>query len=238
MRADCPEQLADLVMRCLEKEPANRPAQAADLVRVLDTIASKRRGHGRADDSSRHEHPPFGKALTIWATVTALTSLIAWAATSVIGLPDWVFPGTLGVMFAGLPVIVGTWYVQRTVYRTYIATPTLTPGGSAAPHGTMATLAIRASPHVSWRRTWLGGGIAVGAFAALVVAFMVMRAMGVGPFGSLRGKGTFGAKETIVVADFVEPAGRLHARVDDRRGAAHGPRAIELAEGADARQHS
>ena len=71
----------------------------------------------------------------------------------------------------------------------------------------MATLAIKASPHVSWRRTWLGGGIAVGAFAALVLAFMVMRAMGVGPFGSLRGKGTFGARETLVVADFRSPAG-------------------------------
>ena len=70
----------------------------------------------------------------------------------------------------------------------------------------MATFAIKASPHVSWRRTWLGGAVAVGAFAALVLAFMVMRALGIGPVGSLIGKGTFGAQETIVVADFKSPA--------------------------------
>jgi tetratricopeptide (TPR) repeat protein len=70
----------------------------------------------------------------------------------------------------------------------------------------MATLAMKAVPHVSWRRTWMGGSIAVGSFVALVMAFMVMRAMGVGPFGSLRGKGMFGDRETIVVADFRSPA--------------------------------
>jgi len=52
----------------------------------------------------------------------------------------------------------------------------------------------------------MGGAVAVGAFAALVLAFMVMRALGIGPAGSLIGKGTFGAKETIVVADFKSPA--------------------------------
>ena len=73
--------------------------------------------------------------------------------------------------------------------------------------GTLATLALKASPHVSWRRTWIGGGIAVGAFAVLVVGFMVSRAFGIGPAASLRGKGAFGAQETVVVADFRSPAG-------------------------------
>ena len=206
LRGDCPEPLAELVMRCLEKEPQHRPQQATDLVKVLDNITSSGAA-AAAPGILAGNRIRLGKALAMWTAATALTSLTAWAATSTIGLPDWVFPGTLGLMLAGLPAIIGTWYVQRTVHRTYTATPTLTPGGSAAPHGTMATLAIKASPHISWRRTWMGGGIAVGGFAALVIAFMVMRAMGVGPFGSLRGRGTFGAKETLVVADFRNPPG-------------------------------
>jgi tetratricopeptide (TPR) repeat protein len=131
----------------------------------------------------------------------------AWAATGVIGLPDWVLPGSLGVMLAGLPVIGITAFVQRTAHRVYTSTPQRTPGGGVTAPGTLATLALKASPHVSWRRTWLGGGVALGAFAVLVVGFMVTRAFGIGPAASLRGKGAFGARETVVVADFRGPAG-------------------------------
>jgi tetratricopeptide (TPR) repeat protein len=73
--------------------------------------------------------------------------------------------------------------------------------------GTLVTLAMKASPHVSWQRTWLGGAVAVGAFGVLVIGWMVMRALGIGPAGSLIGRGTFGANEKLVVADFRNPPG-------------------------------
>ena len=192
-------------MRCIERSPDDRPQQGADIVKILDSVTSS---------SSSTAAPVIlaggqirlGRAVGIWAAATLLVALTAWAATAVIGLPEWVLPGSAGVMLLGLPIILFTAYVQRTAYRAYTATPSFTPGGNTATHGTMATLAIKASPHVSWRRTWLGGAVAVGAFAALVIAFMVMRAFGIGPAGSLIGKGTFGAKETIVVADFKSPA--------------------------------
>jgi tetratricopeptide (TPR) repeat protein len=108
-------------------------------------------------------------------------------------------------MLAGLPIIGFTWYVQRTAHHAYTATPTFTPGGTPSMQGTLATMAMRASPHVSWRRTWMGGAVAVGAFAVLVIGFMVMRALGIGPAGSLIGKGAFGNKETLIIADFRAP---------------------------------
>ncbi len=201
VRTDIAEPLAALVMACLEKEPGHRPQAASDVARVLDTITSS--GAATAAPAILAGRIRFRQAFALWAGATALVAITAWAATDVIGLPDWVFPGSLGVMLAGLPVIVATWYAQKMAHKAYTATPSLTPGGSttSAQHGTIATIAVKASPHLSWRRAWLGGGIAVGSFAVLVLGFMVMRAT-----KSLKGRGIFGEKETIVVADFASPA--------------------------------
>jgi tetratricopeptide (TPR) repeat protein/tRNA A-37 threonylcarbamoyl transferase component Bud32 len=203
-RADTPSTLADLVMRCLQKDPDHRPSQAIDLVRVLDSVTSS--GSSTAAPAILAPRIRAGRALALWGGATALVALTAWAATSVIGLPAWVFPGSLGVMMAGLPAIAFTAWVQRTTQKAYTATPTFTPGGTPTGQGTLMTLAMKASPHVSWQRTWMGGAIAVGAFVVLVVGWMVMRALGIGPAGSLMGRGAFGAKEKLVVADFRSPA--------------------------------
>jgi tetratricopeptide (TPR) repeat protein len=206
LRADTPEPLAALVMQALEKDPAARPQQANDLVRVLDTVTSS--GAAAAAPGILAGRIPVGKALALWAAGAALVGLTAWAATVVIGLPDWVLPGSIGVMLAGLPIIGFTAWVQRVAQRSYTATPTFTPGGSAAaPSGTLHTIAIKASPHVSWRRTWMGGAVAVGAFVILVVGWMVMRALGIGPAGSLLGAGKLGAGDQIILVDFASPPG-------------------------------
>ena len=204
LRPDAPPALADLVMRCLQKDPDERPSQAVDLVRVLDSVTSS--GSSTAAPAILAPRIRAGRALGMWAGATALVGLTAWAATASIGLPTWVLPGSLGVMLAGLPAIAFTAWVQRTTQKAYTATPTFTPGGTPTGQGTLLTLAMKASPHVSWHRTWMGGAIAVGAFVVLVVGFMVMRALGIGPAGSLMGRGAFGAKERLVVADFRSPA--------------------------------
>jgi tetratricopeptide (TPR) repeat protein/tRNA A-37 threonylcarbamoyl transferase component Bud32 len=205
-RPDVPAALAAMIAACLAKDPADRPQRAGEIVRVLEQVT----GSGDLPPVPailRGGRVRLGRAVALWAAVTAAVAVTAWAASDVIGLPDWVLPGSVGVMLAGLPAILGTAYVQRTAQRAYTSTPHRTPGGTAPAHGTIATLAIKASPHVSWRRTWLGGWLALGAFAALVVGFMVTRALGVGPAASLRGTGAFGEVETLVVADFRAPAG-------------------------------
>jgi tRNA A-37 threonylcarbamoyl transferase component Bud32/tetratricopeptide (TPR) repeat protein len=205
VRGDTPPVLADLVMRCLEKSPQARPQTASDLVRVLETVTSS--GAVEAAPVLLQAPMKLGRALIAWFVATLAVGVTAWAATNVIGLPDWVFPGSLGVMVAGLPAILVTWYVQRAARRAYSATPVFTTGGSRSRQGTIATIALKAAPHVSWYRTWLGGAIAVGAFAVLVVGFMVMRAFGIGPAASLIGAGKLAQNDRIIITDFASPLG-------------------------------
>ena len=206
LRPDTPKALADLVMQCLAKDPSVRPQDAGALLRALETTSS----------SGLAAMPPilvggpgmFWKALAIYAGAFVAVAVVAKAAIVGIGLPDWVFPGSLIVMALGLPVILWTGYVQRVTRRAMAATPTFTPGGTptTSARGTMATIALKAAPHVSWYRTARGGMYAMGAFIAMIGAFMAMRALGIGPFGSLIGSGTFGERERVILAEFKGPA--------------------------------
>ncbi len=203
---DLPELLAELVMRCLAKDPNDRPADASEIGRALDGVGSS----GASPAAVRADHGPLltlGKALGLWAAISAAVLLSVWAATQLIGLPDWAMVGAVALVLAGLPAVAITYWVQQTAVRSARFTPTRTPGGTMVPHGTMATMALKVSPHMSWRRTWRTGAVAMGALVLLVSGFMVSRATGIGPAASLMGAGDFGELETVVVADFAPPAG-------------------------------
>jgi tetratricopeptide (TPR) repeat protein len=204
LRPDAPLALAELVMRCLEKEADARPQSAADVLRALDSVTS-----GGATPALPGillgGTGMLRKSLLLYALAFILVAVVARAAIVAIGLPDWVFPGALIVMALGLPVILFTGYVHRVAHRTATMTPTLTPGGTAVgsvPAGPIVSLVMKASPHVSWRRTWLGGALAVGAFVLVTGAFMLLRALGIGPAGSLLAAGKLAARDRLVVTDF------------------------------------
>jgi eukaryotic-like serine/threonine-protein kinase len=131
------------------------------------------------------------------------------------GLPDWVFPGALAVMLLGLPVILLTWHVNRTMRRLATMTPALTPGGRPASPSTMTNLAIKASPHVTWRRTLIGSAAALGVFALVVAGFMLLRSLGVGPVGSLLAAGKLSDRERLIVTEFQSPDSSLGTLVTE-----------------------
>ena len=201
LRADIPQALTELVMRCLAKDPAARPQSAADVITALNSVTS---GSGMPALPPVLLHGPqaFRRALGLYVIAVILVAAIAKAAVVTIGLPGWVLPGALSVMALGLPAILFTGYVQAVARRVLVATPALTPGGGTAPQGTMATIALKASPHVSWSRTTRGGFYALGGFVALIIAFMVMRAFGIGPVGSLLASGKLSQRDLVLVSDF------------------------------------
>jgi tetratricopeptide (TPR) repeat protein len=206
LRPDTPPALADLVTRCLMKDADARPQSAGDIVRVLESVTS---GSGQAAMPSAllGGRGMLKRALLVYAGAFVAVAVLAKAAIVAIGLPDWVFPGALVIMALGLPIILFTAYVQHATRRALLSTPTFTPGGTPSlAQGTMATIALRASPHVSWRRTAIGGGWAVGTFVVLIAAYMVLRATGIGPFGSLMASGSLGQNEKLLVTDFASPA--------------------------------
>ena len=197
-----PATLADLVMRCLAKDPDARPQTASEIVRVLDTITSGS-GSPAMPAVLLGGRGMFRKALAIYAAAFVVVAVIAKAAIVGIGLPEWVFPGSLVVMALGLPVVLWTGYVQRVTRRAMLATPTYTPGGTPTTnHGTMATMALKAAPHMSWYRTARGGMYAFGAFIAFIALFMGMRAAGIGPFGSLFAAGRLNERDPLLITDF------------------------------------
>ena len=205
-RPDCPAPLAELVMHCLAKNPEQRPQTANELVRKLAEAGTPSGGgHETLPAISLATRRTLAKALGLYAAAFVLVAALAQTAVMMIGLPDWVLPGTLVVMALGLPVVLFTAFVHHgsRVARTMAR---LTPGGSFTADSTMTRIAVKASPHVTWRRTALGGVVAVTVFAALVVAFMVMRALGIGPAGSLLAKGVISDRDHILVADFTAPA--------------------------------
>ena len=200
IRPDCPPQLAALVTRLMAKEPSARPQTAAEILPVLDT------GTTPSGASVAFGAPGMFKKALLWYVVALVAVVIlAKAAVVGIGLPDWVFPGAIIVMALGLPALLATAYVQKVARHVATATPTLTPGGTSLAHmpsGTVATMALKASPHLTWKRTTRGGYWAVGTFAALVGVFMLFRGLGIGPWGSLFAAGKLAENDRILIGDF------------------------------------
>ena len=207
-RGDLPAPLAALVMSCLAKDANDRPQSAAELARVLESITS---------GSGMQAMPPillggpgmFRQALAIYAAAFVAVAILARAAIVGIGLPDWVFPGSLIVMALGLPAVLWTGYVHRVARHAVTMTPTYTPGGtpSIEARGTIATMALRAAPRMSWYRTTRGVAYGLGAFAVVIAAFMAMRAFGIGPAATLFASGQLKETDRIVMTDFSVTSG-------------------------------
>ncbi|MEP7065335.1 MAG: protein kinase, partial [Gemmatimonadota bacterium] len=201
IRPDVPPLLGQLVMKCLEKDADDRPQSAADLVRVLESVTSGG-GMPAMPEILLGGRRRLGRVLGFYAVAFVVVAIVAKAAVIVLGLPDWVFPGALIVMALGLPVILFTAFVHHGAHQALTAS-TITPGGTPTMHSTMTRIAVKASPWVSWRKTATGGMIALGAFALLVGGFMILRALGIGPAGSLLASGKLKSNERLLVTDFV-----------------------------------
>lgn len=191
---EVPPTLGQLIMQSLAKDPADRPQTAGEIIRMLD-----RAGSGSFStipptaESPVRTSDPFKRALVVYVIAFVLVVFVARAAIAALGLPSWVLPGTIVVMALGLPVILFTAYshsVARLIAgtaRTAILGAEQKPGMLDGTRRILERLAARASRHLSWRRTVLGGTYALATFALVVAAYMGIRGQGVGAVGSETG---------------------------------------------------
>jgi tetratricopeptide (TPR) repeat protein len=193
--------LAALVTACMAKDPEDRPATARALLQQVEAIGSS---------ASRQAVPyvlgtrqrTLPVAVAQWGAAFGASWILAKAAVVGIGLPSWTVPLVLTVAGLGLPMVLVTWYVQRTARAALLKTPAYTPSGGTVVRGTVATMALKASPHLSWRRT-RSLSLAAGALVVLAIAaVMVLRSFGIGPAASLLAAGRIGADSRLLVAQF------------------------------------
>src|SRR5919199_6989839 len=81
-RPAVPESIAAVLMRCLEKDPADRPQSSAELVRALDTTS--RPAAENRDDSAPIRAPGTRPALSrrLWLAAAAVLALMVGASAA------------------------------------------------------------------------------------------------------------------------------------------------------------
>jgi serine/threonine-protein kinase len=103
VRPDTPPALATLVMRCLEKEPADRPQDANELARVLEIVSSGGERSGRPHVA----RGTLARWLGLGFVGLVAVAILARASIIALGLPEWVLPAMLVASVIGIVAMVG-----------------------------------------------------------------------------------------------------------------------------------
>ena len=186
-------ELNGLVMRCLEKRPADRWQNAGELLPQLDAMTTPGSGSAPAVSSGtrraiRISQP--GRVAILFAAAALVVLAAVYFLVLKLGLPYWVLGGAVLLLLAGLPIMLATarHERQRAVART-AGMSVMTPA-----QGIQRWL--------TWRKALIGGGLAFGALALVAGGYTAMRLMGIGPVGTLMASGTLKEREPLLLADF------------------------------------
>jgi serine/threonine-protein kinase len=101
LRDDTPPPLAALVMRCLQKEPDDRPQTAGELVRSLDGLATGEHTNGTPAVAGRQR---LARTLLLYGLAFIPVAIVA-KALIILGLPGWVLPVMLAATALTIPLV-------------------------------------------------------------------------------------------------------------------------------------
>ncbi len=191
-----PEGVASVIMRCLEKRPADRWQSAEELRASLDSLTSTGTitpigaplTTAGAERIYNRSQP--ARVMGMFAVVAVMVLAVTYGLVFQLGLPEWVLTAAVGILAVSLPFIMLTGRAERR-------------RASARMSG--ATKAVKVGgiqDHLTWRRAFTGSTIAYLGLGAVAAGYMGMRLMGIGPVGTLVASGVLDERSRIVLADF------------------------------------
>jgi len=199
-RNTIPAPMNELVLKCLEKNPADRIQTADEIAARLTAMATPTGGttpistepistaREQAHAAVRRYAP--GRVLGLFLAVSAVVVGTAFGLTRLFDLPDWIWQGAAAAMAIGLPIIAYTGRVER----------------KRAVQMTMGTLRFEPEPAhhgwFTWRRTIVGGWMALGLVVLLGAGFLISRKLGIGPGSTLMSAGVLAAQDRIILVEF------------------------------------
>ena len=204
LRRELPGELDIIIARCLEKDPNNRYLDAGEFIADLTRVSNVQSTHSRERNGGRRR-----VAVRTIGAVLGIYLLGAWASSRIIaafvdrsGMPDWVQSFVIVILIIGLPIVLATAFLQVSVASV--------PGSARAKRALRAAASPSTRRHqrvFTWRNAILGGAAAFTLLGLITAGYMMLRAFGVGPAGSLIARGLLTERAPLLVADFQSQTG-------------------------------
>lgn len=182
-------EVAGIVRRLLAKQPDDRYASTDSLVSALEQ-ATGASGVLVAQTDVAPRRPvaaSTGRIVWVFGVAAAVSLVVVYSAMYFFGLPDWVFTFGVLLMAIGLPILILAGAMERR-------RASMDSGERSTLSGMPAWLSVR--------KAAIGGVSAMVLLSVLSGGYMVMRAAGIGPAGTLVSKGALAERDFVVMADF------------------------------------
>jgi eukaryotic-like serine/threonine-protein kinase len=145
------------------------------------------------------------QVLAVYLVASAAVYEVVVNLVEGLGLPHWVAPSSLVLLLLGLPLVLAT----ACIHEEAPSPPTSQPAAPGSDqHARAAALDDRTRPThriVTWRRTTTAIVLGFAGLGLVTTGFMGMRALGIGPAGTLIARGQLAPLTRVLVADFAAP---------------------------------
>lgn len=152
---------------------------------------------------------------SLWQ-VLGIYLAVSWVVLQVVdvignnfGLPEWVAPAALILLLVGLPIVVGTAFVQEGMSSKAPEAGSPDSAEGAEPgrvDGSVPTAPMRRGL-LTWRNALVGGVAAFALLGLATAAWLFMRTAGIGPAGTLVAAGVLDERDPILIAQMEAESG-------------------------------